>query len=143
MGAPTFQTEPPTFQTEYPTSPSPSSESDTILGGEYLNFKSTYFSPYRVQSDDDEDAPVTKRNLKDLHNKLDTLIASTSTSSSGYFEVAVLGILETVFKRHETSIQNAKEVVDASTLSSQKAVDKVKPLIHNANIILGIASGGF
>ncbi|XP_023750787.1 uncharacterized protein LOC111899139 [Lactuca sativa] len=131
----------PTFQTNPLRSPSPSFESATVLGGEDLNFESTYFSPYRVQSDDDEDTPVTKRHLKDLNDKLDTLIAYVSTSSSGYSEANVQGILETVFKRHEASIQNAKDVVDASTKSSQQAVDEVKSLIHDAKIFLESLQG--
>lgn len=131
----------PTLQIEPPLSPSPSTESDTILGGEVLNFESTYYSPYRVQSDDDEDAPVTKRHLKDLHNKLDMLVASSYSSSSGYSEAAVKAILETVLNKHESSIQRATEAVDASTLLSKKAVDEVKSLIHNAKIFIESLQG--
>ena len=62
-------TEPPLTTT--PLSPTQSTETNTVIGGEKLEFDSTYFSPYRVQSDDDEYAPLTKRHLKAVIDKLD------------------------------------------------------------------------
>ncbi|CAI9297638.1 unnamed protein product [Lactuca saligna] len=97
--------------------------------------------PYRIQSDDNDDAPVTKRHLKDLNDKLDTLIDSSSTFSSAYSEATVKSILETVLQRHESSIQNAKDDVDASTMSSKKVVDAVKSLVHDARIFLESLQG--
>ncbi|CAI9259094.1 unnamed protein product [Lactuca saligna] len=50
-----------TSKSLYPTQ---STETTPILGGEDLEFDSTYFSPYRLQSDDNDDEPVTKHHLK-------------------------------------------------------------------------------
>ncbi|XP_052627090.1 uncharacterized protein LOC128133621 [Lactuca sativa] len=69
---PPVTTEPP--PTSKPLSPIQSTETTLILGGEDLEFDSMYFSPYRVQSDDDDDDPVTKRHLKAVNEKLDQLL---------------------------------------------------------------------
>nr|KAJ0199947.1 hypothetical protein LSAT_V11C600320930 [Lactuca sativa] len=65
---PPVTTEPPlTIEppiTTKPLSPTPSIGTTPVLGGEDLEFDSTYFSPYRVQSDEGDDEPITKRHLK-------------------------------------------------------------------------------
>ncbi|KAL7613861.1 hypothetical protein Lser_V15G06525 [Lactuca serriola] len=119
-GAPTSGTEP--LITSKPQSPPPSPQSDIVLGGAEMEFDSVYFSPYRVQSDDDDDAPVTKRYLKDLNDKLDQLLSSSSsTPSEAYSEVAIKALLATFVMAHDSSITNAVNVVEASTSSCQKA----------------------
>nr|KAJ0207837.1 hypothetical protein LSAT_V11C500243510 [Lactuca sativa] len=72
-------TEPP--RTTKPLSPTPSIDTTPILGGEDLEFDSTYFSPYRVQSDEDDDEPVTKHHLKAVNDKLDQLLSSFSSGA--------------------------------------------------------------
>ncbi|XP_052620068.1 uncharacterized protein LOC128126361 [Lactuca sativa] len=91
---PTFTTE-PHLTTEAPTSskplsPTPSTETTLILGGEDLEFDSIYFSPYQVQSEDDDDEPITKRHLKAVNDKLDQLLSS---SSLGAYSDAALNAL--------------------------------------------------
>ncbi|XP_023766941.1 flocculation protein FLO11-like [Lactuca sativa] len=102
-GAPTFGSETESPVTSQPLSPSPSTESDRILGGKDVDFESYYFSPYRVQGEEDEDAPVTKRHLKDLNENLDKLLAASSSSSSVYFEAAIKALVETLIKEHDES----------------------------------------
>ncbi|XP_052626782.1 proline-rich receptor-like protein kinase PERK10 [Lactuca sativa] len=72
---PTTTTEPPPS----PSSPNHSADTETFLGGEDMTFDSVYYSPYQVQSDNDDDAPVTK---KELNEKLDNFIASSSSRSN-------------------------------------------------------------
>ena len=55
-----------------------------------MTFDSVYYSPYQVQSDDDDDAPVTKKHLKELHEKIDSLIASSSSSSQSTISEATI-----------------------------------------------------
>ncbi|XP_023735871.2 proline-rich receptor-like protein kinase PERK8 [Lactuca sativa] len=62
--------------TTKPLSPSPLTNSKPILGGEHFDFDSTYYSGYRIPSEDDDDASVTKLHLKDIHGKLDNLLGS-------------------------------------------------------------------
>ncbi|XP_023734159.1 uncharacterized protein LOC111882023 [Lactuca sativa] len=82
---PPVTTEPPVTiepsTTTKPLSPTPSTDTTPVLGGEDLEFDSTYFSPYRVQSDEDEDAPVTKCHLKAVNDKLDQLLSSSSSGA--------------------------------------------------------------
>ncbi|KAL7586245.1 hypothetical protein Lser_V15G38227 [Lactuca serriola] len=118
-------------------SPSPSSNSFPVLGGEELEFESYYYSPYRVQIEDDDDAPLTKRNLRDLNEKLDKLLASSSSSStSTYSDTVVRALIETTLKQHDESIQKAPKVVYASFLSCKKTSEDVATLISDAKLLL-------
>ncbi|XP_052627641.1 extensin-like [Lactuca sativa] len=80
---PLVTTEPPIKTTQptntKPLSHTPYTETNPVLGGEDLEFDSTYFSPYRVQSDEDDDEPVTKRHLKAVNDKIDQLLSSSSS----------------------------------------------------------------
>nr|KAJ0216938.1 hypothetical protein LSAT_V11C300101750 [Lactuca sativa] len=59
-----------------PLSPTPSIEIAPVLRGEKVELDSFYYSPYRVQIDDDDDAPITKQHLKELNEKIHKLTAS-------------------------------------------------------------------
>ena len=52
---------------------------------------------YMVQSNDDDDVLVTKRHLKKLNEKLDKLMASSSTHDS-LSESAIKDMMATLFK---------------------------------------------
>ncbi|XP_052627467.1 flocculation protein FLO11-like [Lactuca sativa] len=108
---PTPTTEPPTS----PLSPTPSAETETFLGGENMTFDSTYYNPYRIQSDDDDDAPVTRKHIKELHEKIDNLIASSSSSRSHVTEVAIQKMVDAFTNKHEASITSATVAIDASS----------------------------
>ena len=116
-----------------------------------MEFDSFYYSPYRVQSNDDDNALVTKRHLRDLNEKLDKLFSSSSsTPSETYSGAAIKALLETFVKEHDTSIFNAAKAIDASTSSCQKetiaieestkyfkhATENVEKLIYDAHIFL-------
>ncbi|XP_023769602.1 uncharacterized protein LOC111918175 [Lactuca sativa] len=109
--------EPPVTTT--PPSPTQSTETNTVLGGDDLEFDSTYISPYRVQSDDYDDAPVTKRHLKTITDKLDQLLSSTSTGA--YSEAALKALFSFVVQEHDASLSAASKAIDASTSQCQKA----------------------
>ena len=102
-----------------------------------MTFDSVYYSPYQMQSDDDDDAPVTKKHLKELHEKIDSLIASSSSSShSTISEAAIQGIVDTFTKAHEASINSATAAIDASTKACAAATEKVEKLFVDATSIL-------
>lgn len=85
---PTQTTTPP--PSPPPTSPDHASDGDNpFLGGENMTYDSVYFSPFQVQSDDEDDAPVTKKHLKELNEKVDLLLASSSNSQSSLSEAAL------------------------------------------------------
>ncbi|XP_023754465.1 uncharacterized protein LOC111902886 [Lactuca sativa] len=69
--------EPPKVTTE-PISPTPSSGSNPVLGGAEFEFDSTYYRPYHIPDEEDESAPATKQQIDSIHEKLDSLLDSTT-----------------------------------------------------------------
>ncbi|XP_023772051.1 uncharacterized protein LOC111920723 [Lactuca sativa] len=114
---PPLTTKPPI--TTKPLSPTPSTDTTAVLGGEDLEFDSTYFSPYRVQSDEDIDEPVTKRHLKAVNDKLDQLLSSSSSGT--YSDVALKALFSFIVQEHRASHTNAAKAIDASISQYQKA----------------------
>ncbi|XP_023738131.1 extensin-like [Lactuca sativa] len=114
---PPITTEPPT--TTKPLSPTPSTDTTPVLGSEDLEFDSTYFSPYRVQSDEDDDERVTKRHLKAFNDKLDQLLSSSSYGA--YSEAALKALFSSVVQEHNASLSDAAKAIDASTSQCHKA----------------------
>ncbi|XP_052626913.1 uncharacterized protein LOC128133488 [Lactuca sativa] len=117
-----------------PLSPTPSTETNTVLGGEDVEFDSFYYSPYRVQSDEDDDAPITKKHIKELNAKLGTLMASSSSHQP-------YSMLDSFVKAHDASISNATAAITASTKVCTDATEKVDKLIQYANIFLESLQG--
>ncbi|KAL7598003.1 hypothetical protein Lser_V15G22322 [Lactuca serriola] len=132
----------PTHTTEPPVSPPPSSpahaseEEEPLLGGENMTFDSVYYSPFQVQSDDNDDSPVTKRHLQELHDKIDSLIASSSTSQSSISEAAIQKIVDAFSKAQQASLDSATATIDASTKACQAATEKVDKLFTDASSLL-------
>ncbi|KAL7603436.1 hypothetical protein Lser_V15G20514 [Lactuca serriola] len=79
-----------------------------------MEFDSFYYSPYRVQNEQDDDASITKKHIKELNAKLDTLMASSS-SHHPYSEAAIQTMLDSFVKAHDASISNATAAITAST----------------------------
>ncbi|XP_023773276.1 36.4 kDa proline-rich protein-like [Lactuca sativa] len=65
----TTDTQPPIITK--PLSPPNSTGSDATIGGDNDEYDFTYFSPYRLQSDEGNDAPVNRQHLQGIHEKLD------------------------------------------------------------------------
>lgn len=105
-----------------------------------MEFDSFYYSPYRVQSDEDDDAPVTKKYIKELNDKLDNLMASSS-SHHPYSKAAIQTMVDSFVKAHEASISNATVSITASTKVCIEATAKVDKLIQYANIFLESLQG--
>ncbi|XP_023769235.1 pectinesterase inhibitor 10-like [Lactuca sativa] len=116
---PTFTTEPP--PSSKPLSPTQSTETTPILGGEDLEFDSTYFSPYRVQSEYDDDEPITKRHLKAVNDKLDQLLSSSSSGTPS--EAAFKTLFSSVVVEHSATLSAAAKAIKAS--SSQYSLQVV------------------
>ena len=107
-----------------------------------MTFDSIYYSPYRIQSDDDDDdAPVTKKHIKELHEKIDNLIASSSSSRSHVTEVAIQKMVDDFTNKHEASITSATAAIDASSKACTAATEKVEKLFKDANIFLESLQG--
>nr|KAJ0206608.1 hypothetical protein LSAT_V11C500230710 [Lactuca sativa] len=105
--------------TSKPLSPTQSTETTHILCGEDLEFDSTNFSPYRVQSDDDDDEYVIKRHLKAVNEKLDQMLSSSS--SGAYFKAALKALFSSVVTEHSATLSAAAKAIEASTSQCQQA----------------------
>ncbi|XP_023747862.2 uncharacterized protein LOC111896073 [Lactuca sativa] len=143
---PPVTTEPP--PSSKPLSPTPSTETTPILGSEDLEFDSTYFSPFQVQSNDDDDEPVTKRHLKAVNDNLDQLLLSSSYGA--YSDVALKALFSSVVAEYSATLsaaakaieastsqcQQASLAVDASTKECKDATTKVDKLVSEAHLFL-------
>nr|KAJ0211223.1 hypothetical protein LSAT_V11C400209150 [Lactuca sativa] len=128
--------------------PTPSTETTPILGGEDIEFDSTYFSPYSIQSEDDDDEPITKRHLKAVNDKLDQLLSSSSNGA--YTDAALKALFSLVVAENIASLsaaakaieastsqcQQASLAVDASTKECKEATAKVDKLVSEAHLFL-------
>ncbi|KAL7597884.1 hypothetical protein Lser_V15G24275 [Lactuca serriola] len=120
-----------------PPSPGHASDGDNpFLGGENMQFDSVYFSPFQVQSDNDEEAPVTKKHLKELHEKVDLLIASSSNSQSSLSEAALQKIVDAFSRAQQASVASATAAIDASTKACEAVTEKVDKLFSDASSLL-------
>ncbi|CAI9283093.1 unnamed protein product [Lactuca saligna] len=120
----------------------------TTTGGEDLEFDSTYFNPYRAQSDDDDDELVTKCHLKAVNENIDQLLSSSS--SGAHSEESLKALFSSVVKDHSASLsaaakaieastsqcQQASLAVDASTKECKEATTKVNNLVSDAQLFL-------
>ncbi|XP_023765875.1 uncharacterized protein LOC111914352 [Lactuca sativa] len=95
---------------------------------------------YSVQSDEDDDAPLNKKHLKEVSAKLDTIIASSSSHTPNS-ESAIQKMLDSFVIAHEASISRATESINTSTKVSIEATEKVDKLIQDANILLESLQG--
>ncbi|KAL7588162.1 hypothetical protein Lser_V15G40899 [Lactuca serriola] len=132
---PTKTTTPPAS----PPPPSPDHASDgdnPFLGGENMTFDSVYFSPFQVQSDDEDDAPVTKKHLKELNEKVDLLLATSTNSQSSLSEAALQKIVDAFSRAQHDSVALATATIDAYTKAREAATAKVDKLFNDASSLL-------
>ncbi|KAL7615919.1 flocculation protein FLO11-like [Lactuca sativa] len=115
-----------------PPSPTPSSASGATLGGDDEDYDSLYYSPYRIPTENDADAPVTSQHIQDIHDKLDRLLAD----SKAYGSVVLKAFLETAIKQYTDAIDRSTEAVDKSASSCAKATKEVSEVVHTTQIFL-------
>lgn len=88
-------------------------DSDTLFGDDGFDFEAFHYIPFTIQTESDDHAHVTQRNLKAINEKLDSLInSSTASSSAAYSQEAVKPILDTLDKEHIESLEKANKVVE-------------------------------
>ncbi|KAL7609467.1 hypothetical protein Lser_V15G13968 [Lactuca serriola] len=132
-----FSIPPITSTTQIPPTSIPAAEDEEpFLGGEDMTFDSVYYSPFQVQSDDDDDAPVTKKHLKELHEKIDSLMASSSSSQSSISEAAIQRIVDAFTKAHDASVSLATAAIAATTKAYEAATEKVEKLFTDTSSLL-------
>ncbi|KAL7589612.1 hypothetical protein Lser_V15G41251 [Lactuca serriola] len=115
-----------------PPSPTPSSSSGATLGGDDEDYDSLYYSPYRIPTENDVDAPVTSQHIQDIHDKLDRLLAD----SKAYGSVVLKAFLETAIKQYTDAIDRSTDAVYKSASSCAKATKEVSEVVHTTQIFL-------
>ncbi|XP_023734577.1 uncharacterized protein LOC111882443 [Lactuca sativa] len=100
-----------------PFYPIHSTNSGATFGGENDEYDSTYFSPYRLPTDDDIDTPFTTQHLQEIHEKPDCLL----DDSKAYSGVVLKAFLETAIDQYTKAIEKSTQAVDASTSSCKQA----------------------
>lgn len=101
-----------------------------------MNFDSVYYSPFQVQSDEEDDAPVTKKHLRELNEKVDQLLASSSNQQSSLSEAALQKIVDAFSRAQHDSVASATAAIDASTRACEAATEKVDILFNDASVLL-------
>ncbi|KAL7614886.1 hypothetical protein Lser_V15G06502 [Lactuca serriola] len=101
-----------------------------------MTFDSVYFSPFQVQSDEEDDAPVTKKHLKELNEKVDLLLASSTNAQSSLSEAALQKIVDAFSRAQHDSVASATAAIDASTKACEAATEKVDKLFSDASTLL-------
>lgn len=126
-----------TSTTTPPVSPQPGHTSEDHLGSDGLDFDTFDYSPFSIQEDIDDDAPLAQRHLKELNTKLDSLLASAAASSSNsYSEATIKNLFNSLVKEHAANLDKAHKVVDDSNLLNQQTTEKVDKLISQTEVFI-------
>ncbi|XP_023760257.1 uncharacterized protein PB18E9.04c-like [Lactuca sativa] len=127
-----------------PLSPTHSTDTVATLGGENDEYDSTYFSPYRFPTDEDDDTPITSQHLQSINEKLDRLLEDNKAYSArkhSRYSVVLKAFLETTLEQYMESIEKSTKAVDASTSSSKKASTAVTEIVQTTQIFLESLKG--
>ncbi|CAI9259868.1 unnamed protein product [Lactuca saligna] len=120
-----------TTTTTSPISPQHHHGSEDFLGAKGLDFDTFHYSPFSIQEDSDDDAPLAQKDLKALNVKLDTLIvSSTASSSHAYSEEAIKTFLNTLVKEQTANLDKVNKAFENFTCFFLQATKKVDKLIY-------------
>ncbi|KAL7611673.1 hypothetical protein Lser_V15G06133 [Lactuca serriola] len=131
----TIGTEPPV--TSKPLSPTHSTDSGATLGGANDEFDSTYYSPYHLPTDQDDDAPITRQHLQTINEKLDKLL----DDNKSYSGVVLKSFLDTALEQYTESIEKSTQVVNDPSSACKKATADVVDVVHTTQIFLESLKG--
>ncbi|KAL7605852.1 hypothetical protein Lser_V15G18825 [Lactuca serriola] len=120
----------PTHTTEPPASPPPyspghaSEEEEPLLGAENMTFDSVYYSPFQVQSDDDDDAPkiveaFSKAQQASLASVTTAIDASTKACQ------AVTKKVDKLFTDASSLLQSLQESANAAKTTLELIVHQI------------------
>lgn len=100
------------------------------LGGDNDEYDSTYFSPGRLQSDEDTEAPINRQHLDSIHEKLDKLLADTKA----YGGVVLKAFVETAIEQYTKAMDKSTEAINESTSLCKKATTCHTPEPDGGNV---------
>lgn len=108
-----------------------------MIFGNDDNFVGFTYSSFNIKTESDEEAPITKGKLKAIHEKLDSLLHATKTSSTDdYSQATVKSILETLTKEHTANLEKMNKAVDASSTVCNKTTEKEDKVIIDAQVFM-------
>ncbi|XP_023734775.1 uncharacterized protein LOC111882635 [Lactuca sativa] len=120
-----------------PPSPTKSTDSGATLGRDNDEYDSTYFSPYRLQSDEDIEAPINRQHLDSIHEKLDKLLADTKA----YGGVVLKAFVETAIEQYTKAMDKSTDAVNESTSLCKKATTDIAEVVRTTHIFLDSLKG--
>ncbi|CAI9276629.1 unnamed protein product [Lactuca saligna] len=116
-----------------PISPIYRADPDMIYGDDEDDLAGFTFSLITIRAASDDEASITKGQLKAINEKLDSLLQACKPSSSDeYSQASVKYILEILTKEHSYNREKMNKVVDASTSVCKETTKKVDKLISYA-----------
>ncbi|CAI9302446.1 unnamed protein product [Lactuca saligna] len=108
-----------------------------IYGADEYDLAGFTFSPFTIRTASDDEASVTKGQLKAIHKKLDSLLqASKPSSFDEYSQTLINSILETLTKEHSSNLEKMNKAVDASASVCNETSEKVDKLSSDATSFL-------
>ncbi|CAI9274748.1 unnamed protein product [Lactuca saligna] len=113
-------------------SPLRQDDQDTNFAGYHDEFQYSKYSPFNVQEESDDDAPITKGKFKAVNEKLDNLLESSKTSSRiEYSFESIKALIETLTKEHTNSPVASTKVVENLESTVREMTEKVEKLLAN------------
>ncbi|CAI9282553.1 unnamed protein product [Lactuca saligna] len=120
-----------------PISPFHQDDPDMIYGADDDEFIEFTYSPFNIRTESDDEAPVTRVQLKAINEKLDLLLQSSKASSSeDYLQPTIKYFFETLTKEHSAKLEKTNKVVDASASVCNDTTEKVDKLITNPRLFM-------
>ncbi|CAI9288156.1 unnamed protein product [Lactuca saligna] len=112
-------------------------DDDTVFGGDEEYFATFPFSSFTVQADSHTKAPVTQGQLKEIKEKLNSLLeASKASYSEVYSKAAVKFIFQAITKKHNVNHKKLNKAVTGSAVMCKDSTEKVDKLINDAQTFI-------
>ncbi|XP_023762192.1 cell wall protein DAN4-like [Lactuca sativa] len=120
-----------------PISPLRQGDPDTVFGYDVDDFEAFTYIPFTIQDDSNDDAPITKGQLKALNEKMDSLLESTKASShSDYSQEAVKAFFETLTKEHFANLDKTNQAIENSASVCKETTEKVDKLLSDVKTFM-------
>ncbi|CAI9289885.1 unnamed protein product [Lactuca saligna] len=115
-----------------------------IYGDDVDDFVGFTYSLFNIMTKSADEAPVTRGQLKAIHEKLDSLLhASKAPSTDDYSKETVKSLLETLTKEHSANLEKMNMAVDASATICNNSNEKFDKLITDARVFMKILQSSF
>ncbi|CAI9298309.1 unnamed protein product [Lactuca saligna] len=95
------------------------------------------YRPFQIRTESEDEATVTKGQLKSLHEKIDQLLlASKASSSEAYSKETVESLFECITKEHAENVAKVNKAVSDSADVCKSTTEKVDKLISETTTFM-------